>query len=120
MIFYNHHLFSSVSKFSKATISRGRDLVEKRSTFLKLKKNCYEYKNEENVLFKIIIDENDLKNSKKTFCACPQFQSKAFCKHIVMICIIHNINLEGIEPVKKFSMRKAQRYKKYATKALCM
>jgi hypothetical protein len=37
-----------------------------------------------------------------------------------MICIIHNINLEGIEPVKKFSMRKAQRYKKYATKALCV
>jgi hypothetical protein len=71
LIFYNHQPFSSVSKFSKATISRGRDLVEKRSTFLKLKKNCYEYKNEENVLFKIIIDENDLKNSKKNFLCLP-------------------------------------------------
>ena len=116
LIDYDHREFRYFPNIKKICIERGRTLAKTGIDFLKTKKNCYEYTNFKNIKYTININIFNLNNPKETFCSCAQFHAKAFCKHVIMVCLQKDLKLQGLEKVKKFSIRSLHRSRK-ASKA---
>ena len=59
--------------------------------------------------------DNDIfiKENSEYSCSCASYLDKAICKHIVLFCIINKKSIPGLSFNEKFSIRKAQRNRRF-------